>query len=94
LAEARQCCSDGGLACGTSQSETNPTEDLGVEESGHKSPGQSKECRCGTYLCYDGNALLPLEASNVFSTADKFYRHTPGTFAGSGWVYQTFHPPR
>jgi len=92
--ENRQCCYRDELVSKTPEAEFRPTGDLSTEESGHKSQTESKDCRCDTYLCYDGNALLPVINSDIFSTTDEFHQHTPKVFATSGWVYRTFHPPR
>lgn len=93
-AETGCCCDGGPVACRTSEPKAGPLDDAGTPGPGHKAPGDSSDCRCGTYLCYDGNALLPPATSNVFSSEDEFYRLTPGAFAGSGWVHKAFHPPR
>ena len=92
--EVSQRCHKDEPVSETSEAETRPTEDISTEESGHKSPTESKDCRCSAYLCHDGNAFLPVASSNVLSTADEFYQHAPRAFASSGWVYRTFHPPR
>lgn len=92
--EVSQCCRQNEPVSGISEAGTRPTEDLSTEESGHKSPVESKDCRCSTYLAYSGYALLPAARSNVYSTAGEFYQHAPTAFATSSWVYLTFHPPR
>ncbi|MHC4371883.1 MAG: hypothetical protein ACYSW8_30095, partial [Planctomycetota bacterium] len=63
-------------------------------EPDHKSQTESKDCRCSTYLCYDGNGILPVASSTLPSTIEELYQQIPKESVTSGWVYQVLHPPR
>ena len=78
----------------TSGEESRHLEVLNTEKSGKETPPESTDCGCEIYLCNDGNALIPIICSNMFSKTPEFYQHTPRVFDTSGWVYRTFHPPR
>lgn len=89
-----RCCHKDVPASETPDSESRNSDVLSTEKSGNQSPPESTDCGCESYLCNDGNALLPIKCSNIFSKTPEFYQHTPRVFDTSGWVYRTFHPPR
>ena len=92
--EVSPCCDRDVAVSKTPGANHDPVEKSDTAVPEHESRTKSKDCRCSTYLCYDGNGVLPVTNSILFSTTDEFYRRIPKSFVTSGWVYQILHPPR
>jgi len=92
--EVSPCCGQDAAVSKTPGANQYPVGDSNTTEPDHKSQAKSKDCRCGIYLCYDGNGVLPITSSILSSTTDEFYQWIPKAFVTSGWVYQILHPPR
>ena len=88
------CCRDDEPVSKASDEQDSQAEDFNTAGPAHRSEAETKNCRCSTYLRYDGNALSPAVSPGLSSTVGQFCQHAPRAFAASGWVCQTFHPPR
>ena len=92
--EVRPCCAQDEDVSKMPGANQDPAGASDPAEPNHKSQTKSKDCRCSTYLCYYGNAILPITGSILCSTTDEFYQRIPKAFITSGWVHQILHPPR
>lgn len=92
--EASPCCRQDEAVSQTPGTNHDPVSDCSPAEPDHKSRTKSEGCHCSIYLCYDGNAIMPVSSSVLSLTTDEFYQRIPKAFVTSGWVYQILHPPR
>ena len=92
--EVSPCCDKDAAVSETPGADQDSGADSNAAESDHKSQTESKDCRCSTYLCYDGNGIMPVQSSILSSTTDEFHQRIPKAFVTSGWVHQILHPPK
>ncbi len=92
--EVSPCCAQDAAVSKMPGAKKYPAGASKTSEPSHKSQTKPKDCRCSTYLCYYGNAIMPIASSTLSSTTDEFYQRIPKAFVTSGWVHQILHPPR
>ena len=91
---AGSCCEQNAAISKAPGADEGTVADSSAAEPSHKSQTTPKDCRCSTYLCYDGNGIMPITSSVLSSTTDEFHQRIPKAFVTSGWVHQILHPPR